>query len=653
MGKPFDSELGCLASTYSWAMKKNIDPLVNSIFASASLPLLTTGSGGSFTAAHFASLLHQKHVGKIAKAVTPLEIASSSPNLRDAAVLFLSAGGRNTDIIGAFKQVIVREPRRITVMCASPKSPLSVLADTYRYVDLIDFDLPSGKDGFLATNSLLAFSVLLCRLYARAFSTKEDLPDNLQTLVHPTQTAAQFFAELRGRCLPLWQRETLIVLYGTSTHSAALDLESKFTEAALGHVQIADYRNFAHGRHHWLAKRDSTTAVLALVTNDDRHIADKTLRLIPSSIPVTRIDTSLDGVKAGLAALVHALYVVGFAGEARGIDPGRPGVPLFGRQIYNLSTLGTSPAPSHSLLPSEIVSIERKTGMDVDSIVSRGETDFWKGAYRTFVQRLEAVSFSAVVFDYDGTLCDGRDRYTGLGDDIVQRLVQLLKAGVVVGVVTGRGKSVKEVLRDKIERMLWSRVVIGYYNGADNGLLSDDSHPNSAEPPCEALGPISKALRSDSRLVSLAECTFRQMQITVEPKLSAPETVVWDIVQQIVQEALPEGVSVVRSSHSVDVLAPGVSKKILVEKVKEMVAGVESVLVLCIGDRGRWPGNDFALLQEPYSLSVDEVSPDPETCWNLAPAGHRGVQATLDYLRAIQLSDGSFHIAVQKIWRSQ
>ncbi len=81
MGKPFDSELGCLASTYSWAMKKNIDQLANSISASASLPLLAVGSGGSFTAAHFASVLHQKYARKIAKAITPLELVSSAPNL--------------------------------------------------------------------------------------------------------------------------------------------------------------------------------------------------------------------------------------------------------------------------------------------------------------------------------------------------------------------------------------------------------------------------------------------------------------------------------------------------------------------------------------------------------------------------------------------
>ena len=54
-----------------------------------------------------------------------------------------------------------------------------------------------------------------------------------------------------------------------------------FTEAALGHVQLADYRQFAHGRHHWLAKRGDSSAVIALGTEADATIMDKTLRLLP------------------------------------------------------------------------------------------------------------------------------------------------------------------------------------------------------------------------------------------------------------------------------------------------------------------------------------------------------------------------------------
>ena len=123
-------------------------------------------------------------------------------------------------------------------------------------------------------------------------------------------------------------------------------------------------------------------------------------------------------------------------------------------------------------------------------------------------------------------------------------------------------------------------------------------------------------------------------------------------MQQIVREWDLPGVTVIRSSHSIDVLAPEISKRTLVRQVRELVGEAGTTAVLCIGDRGRWPGNDFALLQEPYSLSVDEVSPDPNTGWNLAPAGHRGVQGTLDYLAAMQMLHGSYQLIPDQIGRA-
>ena len=51
-------------------------------------------------------------------------------------------------------------------------------------------------------------------------------------------------------------------------------------------------------------------------------------------------------------------------------------------------------------------------------------------------------------------------------------------------------------------------------------------------------------------------------------------------------------------------------------------------------------GNDCDLLQTPFSLSVDEVSLDSTLCWNLAPAGYRGVQATLFYFRCMDATNG-------------
>jgi hypothetical protein len=650
LGKPYISELERLPETYAWAMTTCIEPLANALTASISLPILATGSGGSLTAAHFASELHQRYAGRIAKAVTPFDLVSSWAVVKDASVLMLSAGGGNPDIIGAFKHIVAREPQRLIVICSRTKSPLSQLAKSYRYVDLIDFDLPTGKDGFLATNSLVAFTVILCRAWATALSIKVDLPQSFYSLVHSDSPSEEFFDDLANRCSPLWRRETISVLYGPSSHSAAIDLESKFTEAALGAIQIADYRNFAHGRHHWLAKRGQTTGVLAFVTEEDREIANKTLRLIPSDIPVARIDIPSGGLLASLTSVVTVLHVAGFAGKARGIDPGRPGVPPFGSKIYRLSTFGSLSKAVKSLSAIETAAIERKTETSINILSSRGKLDFWKKACVTFIDRLQSTPYGAVIFDYDGTLCDGRDRYKGIDDEVTKHIIRLLESGVIIGIASGRGKSMREAFRSKIPKSLWIRMLIGYYNGSDNGLLADDSHPDSTDAPCNDLLSVLEALNSDPMLAHLSdhisERTCRRSQITVQMKEFAPVPLIWNVIHRVVHRLSIPGVEVLRSSHSIDVIAPGVSKQAIVDRVGEMIYDSPSPVALCIGDRGQWPGNDFALLNGPPSLSVDAVSSDPETCWNVALPGHRGMQAALDYLKSLQLRDGALRVSI-------
>ena len=66
--------------------------------------------------------------------------------------------------------------------------------------------------------------------------------------------------------------------------------------------------------------------------------------------------------------------------------------------------------------------------------------------------------------------------------------------------------------------------------------------------------------------------------------------------------------------------------------------------VLCVGDRGEWPGNDYELLGRPLSLSVDEPSPAPDAGWNLAPPGIRGSTAAVYYLDRLRSGRGGLRI---------
>ena len=62
------------------------------------------------------------------------------------------------------------------------------------------------------------------------------------------------------------------------------------------------------------------------------------------------------------------------------------------------------------------------------------------------------------------------------------------------------------------------------------------------------------------------------------------------------------------SSHSIDITFGGISKTAVVRAIRACVGAEDDAPVLRMGDKGRWPGNDSELLNDPFGLSVDEVS---------------------------------------------
>ncbi|MCC6133022.1 MAG: sucrose-6-phosphate hydrolase [Acidobacteria bacterium] len=627
MGRPYASELEDLATTYSWAAAADIAKLRDAVEGSSALPLLSVGSGGSLSAANLHAFLHREYAGQPAAGVSPFLAIASPETLAQQAVWFLSAGGGNPDVIGALRATAMAEPRALTLACLKTKSRAARVANLYEYARVVEFEPAVRKDGFLATNSLLALSVLLSRAYSECAGANVHFPPSLHDIVDPLPTDAA--------CRALVQRETLVVLCSAATLPAGIDLESKFTEAALGHVQATDFRNFAHGRHHWLAKRARESAVLAISTAADRGIAERTLALLPD-VPVMHLSVQ-DGPLGAVGAMVSVLDLVGRVGVARGIDPGRPGVPDFGRKIYHLR----SGYVRLTNIPPAMAAARRKQRAMGNPPGETLPDSGWTRAYSSFIARLSAAEYGGFVFDYDGTLCGTDERFDGIRPEIAAHLRRLLSAGAVLGIATGRGKSVREDLRRKLPTDLWPAVVVGYYNGGDIATLQDGDRP-TADGPCHLPSELCAALQTNAALARSARITVRPLQLTIEAAGSGSSEGLYPLVASIVQAHA--GISLVRSSHSLDVLAPGVSKRGVTDRVRQVLAADDRRAreILCIGDRGAWPGNDFALLAEEPSLSVDEVSTSRETCWNIAPAGHRGVQATLTYLTAITGASGRF-----------
>jgi hypothetical protein len=405
----------------------------------------------------------------------------------------------------------------------------------------------------------------------------------------------------------------------------------------LASVQVTDYRNFAHGRHLWLTHHPHTT-VIAFISPNDRAIAEATLELLPKATRTLRVETSLEGIAAAFAMQAAVFELVSLYGEDRGRDPGRPTVPMFGRRLYHLNVF---PVLSRDLRSAAVVRKSRARRLAGLPNLAPVE---WDAAYDNFRGQLTALRFTQCVLDYDGTICDHKDRFNGIAAEVAKSLIDLLEGGFGLGIATGRGKSVREALCAALPKDLWPLVTVGFYNGAIVSPLGDQSSLNQGETEASQLSDAARIMRNAN--IPGVKVTERPSQITLEWVEGGPAEPLWRHASVLLAKARMAMVRVVASSRSVDIIESATSKLNVLKSMPG--AGSSQSTTLFIGDRPSWPGNDFELLSQPGSLSVDEVDCDLETGWNLAPAGVTGSAALLNYLGQIRKSSKHFRLALRK-----
>lgn len=637
LGRSFANELEALSTTYDWAIKTSISDISEFVKRSAGLPLYVVGSGGSLSAATFASMLHRQ-TGTMSRCITPLEFLDIDGIDGSCAILIVTAGGNNGDILSAFDKAIALRPELLGVLCVSTDNKLTRKALAYPETIIHAARPPIGKDGFLATNSLLATEVWLTRAYANGFSFIDNLPDSPSSLLYDGIPKREFEERVLDGLLDLAKKDTIVILHDSWGGAAAVDAESKLIEAGLVSVQLSDYRNFAHGRHNWLDKNGQRTGVIALVTPRCSRLAAKTVNLIPDSVAVARLSSNFNGPAASLNLLIKIMYTVKFFGTIRKIDPGKPKVAQFGRRIYHLKI----PRNDTGISDRERTILLRKFS-SIDTKDSHLATR--ASLLRRFVRRMERTKFAGIILDYDGTMCDVKNRSRGASPEMGACLARMLQNKILVGVATGRGKSIREDLRQIIPKTYWHQLFIGYYNGGDIGYLDDDSVPNISVSMNSHLKTVLVDIRKRDVLLRDCHIDKRPLQISIHPpKISAA-----DLISIMDLDQTDNKVRVVESSHSIDIIPEGVSKLNLLNKMQKEI-GQDNGQILCIGDSGRWPGNDFEMLQTKYSLSVDKVSDDGDSCWNILPLGVQGDVGTLEYLRGAEIYDGYFmlHLGVKQ-----
>ncbi len=248
------------------------------------------------------------------------------------------------------------------------------------------------------------------------------------------------------------------------------------------------------------------------------------------------------------------------------------------------------------------------------------------------------VRFVAVVFDLDGTVADAPIARP----DVRAVLERLVEAGVRVAIATGRAPTDRalKLMRGLVHERYYDRVLIGYRNGSQLGRIGSETVETlTALAPADfdALRTALEAcLPSLSPEVVLVADTHAQLTLRALPAATPDEHVVpSEELLALAEDAIAATGAVAKaaqSPHHVDIVHPSTSKCRIAA-----LLGADAHPVLRIGDTGRWPGNDFELLADPYGLSVDEVSSDLAACWNFLPPDLRAVEGTLHYLAQLDV----------------
>ena len=234
----------------------------------------------------------------------------------------MSAGGGNPDIVQALTHAASDGSPGQFILTFAKASQLNEEAKRHSTAHVINFAPPIPKDGFLATNSLLASMVLVVRGYCAASGIEQlqlsDLPAPRQVDVNPDIS-------------------TYSLLYAGWGSVAAVDFESKLVEGGVANIHLTDLRNYAHGRWHWLERHGGSTALVALITPEWATLLDRTLVQLPSSVEVIRLQASNEGPLGAIELVVEQMRLFGQIAAAHGLDPGNPPTPEFGSKLFNLS----------------------------------------------------------------------------------------------------------------------------------------------------------------------------------------------------------------------------------------------------------------------------------------------------------------------------
>lgn len=270
-------------------------------------PVLVVGAGGSYPAAELIARL-ARHAGVFASAAKPLDVTGPVPEL-----VAVSYSGTSPDVAEAIRLARRAGCTKVTLITGSLTAPLADAADVvvcHRDGTDAHGDVERGFLSFAATIAPAA-AVAACISGAAAPPGAASVSgESLVAGMGPLEVVASGWA---------WP--------------AALDVESKWTEAALGVVRLHEAKDLSHGRY-LSVLAGQHPRVLHLIAGPDTGYDAALSSTLHAHANVTTVRAG-HGPLGALGLLSAVAHLAVAAGVAAGVDISRPDfIPSAGTDLY-------------------------------------------------------------------------------------------------------------------------------------------------------------------------------------------------------------------------------------------------------------------------------------------------------------------------------
>ena len=627
LGKPYTEEINYFNESFLWAVEQNFRLLELFFKQWADQPAYIVGSGGSYSAACAIAEMRDLAFGSFSKAVTPLEFIAKAKLAALPKAILVSSEGKNPDILSAAEYAADIDVNT-AAFTLTTNNPLLDFAKETRALRTFDFQMTWSKDGYLATNTLVSTAVIFYQAFfgkilAESFLHSYFSRDNLE-LMRKSLCSDPVLTNAGSK--------NILLLHGAYTKLLAIDLESKLSEAAITNVEIADYRQFAHGRHLQLHNLGKNLCVIAVYSGEDEHLALDTARLIPPEIPIFTWKVPGNSPQdIVVTSILTACLMTESIALGANIDPGQPYVPDYGREIHHLNVgkYFLNDKKNGATDKYYLASLRKLDGV----IPSESSLQQIISASRKYEHALRSATFKAIISDFDGTLCNPENRYVGMCPDIAQSMSTLMDEGMQLAIASGRGNSLHDCLREAFDEKYHNNIWVGYYGGGTIQKLSD---PFVTPDPNVDFKELLDWLKTTifTHLCPDFKDAVRGGQLTIKLSNSKQSSKLRLAIRTWATQTNRGAWRVFNSGHSLDVLDENTSKTNVANFLSSRF-GIADAEILRLGDNGDEDGNDYELLGSGFSLSSDKVSSSIERCWNFATSGCSHAAATYNYLSAL------------------